>query len=447
MMGNQAGGGGGDDPGDYGLLAAGDDILSFGNAYPVVARHRGDDWDLDQSTIGDIGTDSLSHVRAHVELPAGYRVAASGVVTHEQTSGNRQQIDVAAGCMRDFALLASNKFTSADALVGDVKIRSFFRTSDRKTGEKVLDVAAWAMKDFEKRFGPYPYKQLDVVEEALVGGAGGVEFAGLATVASMFYKPSGNATGGSPLEMLLGMLMGSGATDGPMKLSAAEFTTAHEVGHMWWHGTVGSDSRKHPWQDEALAQFSAILYSQDRYGAARAKRDADMNARMGYEMMRMMGQPDGPVDVPAEHQSQIAYGGLVYGKGPYYLLALRKSLGDAAFFSAMREYVKEYYLGFAPPNALEDVMKRAAPKKAQAVADLSRRWLHERHGDDDLGKASMGSLLSMAGAKGGAGGLSGLLGGGGAGGAGGLGGADMQKMMQMLGGSGDVGKLMQQVFK
>ncbi|HEY1958334.1 MAG TPA: M1 family aminopeptidase [Polyangiaceae bacterium] len=437
--------GGEEAPGDYGLLGAGDGIVSFGNFYPVVARHDGDVWDLDQSTLGDIGTDSLSHVRAHVELPAGYRVAASGVVAREEEAGGRRRVDYNAGCMRDFALFASDKFTSADKLVGDVKVRSYFRTSDRKTGERVLDVAAWSLKDFEKRFGPYPYKELVLVEEALVGGAGGVEFAGLATVASMFYKPSGSANG-SPLGMLLGMLMGSGDTDGPMKASAAEFTTAHEVGHQWWHGIVGSDSRKHPWQDEAMAQFSAILYSEDRYGAAHAKKDADMNARMGYEMMRLMGQPDGPVDVPAARQTQIAYGGIVYGKGPYYLMALRKKLGDAAFFAGIQAYVKQYYLGFAPPSAIEEVMKAAAPNKATEIASMSKRWLHESHGDDDLGKASFDGLLGMAGAsgKGGAGGLAGLLGGGG--GAGGLGADDVGKMMKMLGGGGDVGKMLNQML-
>ena len=416
---------------DYGLLANGDDILSFGNFYPVVARHEGDDWDIDESTIGDIGPDELSHVRMHVELPSIYRIAASGVVTHEEEAGARRRVDIAAGCMRDFALLASPLFTSADKLVDDplggVKVRSYFRTSDRKIGEKVLDVAAWSLADFERRFGPYPYKELALVEEALIGGAGGVEFAGLATVASMFYKPSGSAGGASPLEMLVGMLMGN---DGPMKLAAAEFTTAHEVGHQWWHGIVGSDSRKHPWQDEALAQFSAILYSEDRYGAQRAKRDGDMNAKMGYSMMRLMGENDGAVDAPAKGRSQIAYGGLVYGKGPYYFMALRKQLGDAVFFAAMQEYVKRYYLGFAPDSAIEDVMTRAAGAKGPQIAALSQHWLREAHGDDDLGKASMGGMLSMAG-----------------GGAGGKAMPEMQGLMKMLGEGGGITDLLKGMSK
>jgi hypothetical protein len=478
--GGAGGGGTADANGDYGLLGAGDDILSFGNFYPVLARRRpipnaprgsgdGEDWDLDQSTLGDIGPDAMSHVRAHVELPAGWVVAASGVVTHEETAGNRHRIDYAAGCMRDFALLASDKFNFADKVVDGVKVRSYFRGSDRPTGEKVLDVGAWSLRDFQKRFGMYPYRELALVEEALVGGAGGVEFAGLATVASMFYKPSGAASGpggaagggagGGGLEALLGGLMGTGGNDGPMKAGAAEFTTAHEVGHQWWHGAVGSDSRLHPWQDEALAQFSAMIYSEDRYGAARAKREADMNARMGYEMMRLMGEPDGAVDAPAGKQSQLAYGGLVYGKGPYFYVAMRKLLGDAAFFGALQAYVKQYYLGFAPAGALVDAMAHAAGfAKSAKVAALSHRWLDESHGDDDLGKASFGSLLAMAGGKGagggggGGGGLGGLLGGGGAGGAGGAGGPDIQQLMKMLGGSGGAGgnadmmKLLQQLM-
>src|SRR6185437_5178427 len=134
----------------------------------------------------------------------------------------------------------------------------------------------------------------------------------------------------------------------------------------------------------------------------------------------------------------------VYGKGPYYLMALRKKLGDAAFFAGLEAYVKQYYLGFAPPTAIEEAMKAAAPAKATEVAAISKRWLHESHGDDDLVKASFDGLLAMAGAggKGGAGGLAGLLGGSG----GGLGGDDVGKMMKMLGSGGDVSKMLQQMM-
>jgi hypothetical protein len=386
-------GGGSNTPGDYGILGSGDGILSFANFYPVVARHDGEAWDLDRSTLGDIGPDSLAHVRAHVELPAGYVVAASGVVTGDAQADARRRIDVAAGCMRDFALLASDQFASVERREGDVRVRSFFRTTERPMGEKVLDAAAWALADFEKRFGAYPYRELDLAEQALVGGVGGVEFAGVGTIASLYYKPSSRSNDRD----VGALLLGGGGTDPALKASAAEFTTAHEVAHQWFHGIVGSDSRKHPWQDEALAQFCAMLYSEDRYGAARAKRDADLNARVGYEMMRFFGQPDGPVDAPAGTQSQIVYGGLVYGKGPYYLVALRKRLGDASFFAAMKGYVATHYLAFASDHAFEEAMAHAPGASAPDIAMLSHRWLHETHGDDDLGTADRQTLVHMLG--------------------------------------------------
>ena len=47
-----------------------------------------------------------------------------------------------------------------------------------------------------------------------------------------------------------------GMTDGML-----EFVVAHEVAHQWWHGLVGSDSRDHPYVDEALAQLVARGFS------------------------------------------------------------------------------------------------------------------------------------------------------------------------------------------
>ena len=145
-----------------------------------------------------------------------------------------------------------------------------------------------------------PYTDFTVSEAAIVGGAGGVEFSGLVTAASMFYRPMTGAHGGGGEEQeiaaLLGQLGGGGGagmTDGML-----EFVVAHEVAHQWWHGLVGSDSRDHPYVDEALAQYSSILYLEDRYGAARAEKDGDTNAKMNFQTMRMLGNADAPADRP-----------------------------------------------------------------------------------------------------------------------------------------------------
>jgi aminopeptidase N len=177
--------------------------------------------------------------------------------------------------------------------------------------------------------------------------------------------------------------------------SMLEFVTAHEVAHQYWHGLVGSDSRLHPYLDEGLAQWTAITYLEDRYGAAKAKQVGDMNVAMNYKVMRLLGNDDAPVDRPASaFANMVSYAGLVYGKGPYLWSALRTELGDKAYFDAMRSYVAKNRLRLAPPRALIDELAAVDPAKSAKVRALAKRWLDEAHGDDDVGK---GNLLEMLG--------------------------------------------------
>lgn len=484
--------GGGEAPEtDYGLLAHGQGIASFANFFAVLARREGGAWVTeDEGTTGDLGTDAMGNVRARVTVPRGLVVVSSGaevarrrVREADGTTDRRVEITVNAGVIRDFALLAGATLRVASRQVGETLVRSYYLPDDASSGQSVLDTTAHALEIFEQRFGPYPYTELDVVEAPLVGGAGGVEFSALVTVASMFYRSAmaGDAGGLGGLGALMAMMggdEGEGADEGgggtesgggldPMQASILEFVTAHEAAHQWWHGIVGSDSRRHPWVDESLAQYSAMLYFEDRYGAARAEEEGERQVAMNFHVMRLEHHADAPVDRAASaFTSPMDYAGLVYGKGPYLYRAWRQELGDAAFFEGLRAYVTTYRMRVAPSRGVVDVM--AAQGHAARVRQLARRWLDERHGDDDLGPSTMDTVMGhmlppeiagdpqmramlgqlMQGMMGGEGGgtpdLGSLLGGGGGGG---LGGEDgeispemMQAIEQMMGG-GSLGGL------
>lgn len=378
--------------GDYGLLAHSDGIASMTSFFPVVARLRGGMWEeSDSSTMGDLGTDELGHVHAIVRTPAGVRVAASGRVSAPRTAGGRLEHEVHAGFVREWALVASGGFRSAERQVGEVTVRSWFLERDAQAGEAVLDSGARALALFQDRFGPYPYTELDLVEAPLVGGAGGMEQSGLVTLAMMLYRSASDASLGA-----LGAL-GERAPDlEARRRSMLELVTAHEVAHQWWHGIVGSDSRRHPFQDECLAQWSAVLYVEHRHGAARARREADQQVAGGYHMMRLMGRPDAAVDQPVSaFPDALTYAGIVYGKGPYLYPALRSLLGDQAFFEALRDYVRAHRFRIAPPRALFERMARGP--RAPRVRALVRRWLDETHGDADLGRPELPGMLGLDG--------------------------------------------------
>jgi len=386
--------------GDYGLLAHGDGVASLTRFYAVLARRQGDAWVREeQSGLGDVAPDRVCHVRALIRTAPNVVVASSGRFVEERTTLRsqdrpaRHEVRVVAGLVRDFAVLASPRFRVATGREGDVELRSLYIEGEEAAGRRVLDAAQHAVRTFQRRFGPYPYGRLDLVEAPLVGGAGGVEFSGLVTVASMFYRPLGGSGGGGDLGMLMGLLGGVNVGEtmiGPM----LEFVTAHEVSHQWWSGLVGSDAREHPFVDESLAQYSAALAMEDRYGAPRAAREMARQVAQNYQMMRMSGGADGRVDRPArEFASELTYAGLVYGKGPFFYPAARRAMGDRAFFAALRRYAHDHAFRVVTPGDLRDAF--AHGRRRAAVRRLFARYFEQTHGDQDLGHGDQATLLGQ----------------------------------------------------
>lgn len=379
--------------GDYGLLSQGDGIISLAHFYAVLARRHFGKWLIgDESTMGDLGSDDMGHVRARVTTDTGMRVAATGVRLGPAKPGTNGRVEhlIGAALVRDFSLLCSRDYDVAEKRVGEVQVRSYFLRKEREAGLAALDAAAHALKLFQSRFGLYPYRDFDVVEAPLVGGAGGVEFAGLVTVASMLYRPADHSLGG--LTSFRGQELGGQSSAEQLLKSMLEFVVVHEVAHQYWHGLVGSDSRKHPFDDEGLAQWSSVFYMEDRYGKDRAEREAQMQVAMGYRMMRMSGVPDGPADRPvASFGTPLAYGGLVYGKAPFVYRELRRAVGDRVFFRTLSEYVDRYKFDLAPNRAFISMLAQ----KHGSVPAIASRWLDEKYGDEDLGVGNMEDMMNL----------------------------------------------------
>ena len=120
-------------------------------------------------------------------------------------------------------------------------VNSYFLPGDEEGGRKALDWAAEALTIYQREFGAYPYRELDIVETATT--AGGIEYPGLVVVASRLYSD-------------------------PKRQTFFESATVHEVAHQWWYNVVGNDQVNHPWLDEALTQYATYRYFQGAYGDA-----------------------------------------------------------------------------------------------------------------------------------------------------------------------------------
>jgi hypothetical protein len=407
------------DASDYGLLAMGDGLITIASAYPMIAPFRDGAFDDGPpSRLGDVAYNNVASFRVRTVVPDGVDLVTNLVDAASAPAPGGGRLFASEGALvRDFVLVAGRDLQRATRRVGDVTVTSVFRARDAAGGRTALDVAADALVSLERRFGPYPYRELDVVEASLAGGAGGVEFSSLVLIAGMLYRPpdpSQSPLGGLGAMMgqlggLGGMLNGaapgaSTAAPSPSTSSASatnlmagmlEFTVAHEVAHQWFAGIVGNDSHRFPSLDEPLAQYAAALVVEDRQGAAAGRRAMDLNVKMNYALYRMLGGADRAVlRDTTSYRTPVEYAALVYGKAPYLYVDLRRTLGDATLHRAIRAAVDRHrYRLVTTPDWITAIASTAPPRRRPAVRATFTRYLEQTHGDADLGVTDDGTFV------------------------------------------------------
>lgn len=403
---------------DYGLLATGDGILTFACAYPILAPFRAGAFDTSPpAKLGDLAYNAVARFDVRTLVPTGVTLVTNLVdAAPRELSPGTTLVESAGSFVRDFVLVAGRDLERQSVNVGAVRVTSVSRKRDAEGGKRALDTAASALASFERRFGPYPYTELDVAEASIVGGAGGVEFSGMVLVAGMLYRAPDDSQ--SPLATMM-KLWGSiggglGAMDGVDQDGAApadaapsggapttdpsavldgvlEFTVAHEVAHQWFAGLVGNDSHENPSLDEPAAQYLAGLAIEDLHGPEAAARAMDANVKMNYALYRLLGGVDRPVQrSTSSFRSGIEYAALVYGKAPYAYVALRKKHGDERLHAAMRSAIDAHRFDIVAPSAWIDAL---ASSLGADVRPTFARWFEEAHGDADLGVDGDGEFV------------------------------------------------------
>jgi hypothetical protein len=400
-------------PGDYGAFSATPDFLSLVGIVPMLPPLNADGtpW-AGPSGIGDLALYDLSHVLATVTVPPGWKVHATGVAmgeVPEKTAGVR--FSFAASLVRDFPVFVSTGYESVSRTVNGVTVESFYAARNAEVGKRVLKYTASALEAFEQKLGALPYKHFRVVEAPLSDGAGGMEFQGLITVGSSLYRgaadPNSIFEGAPGMEMFGDMMqqmsaLGVGQQGGANPFAqitktlerTVEFTVAHEVGHQYFAGLVGTDPIKEPVADEALTQYAAVLYFEWVHGKEAAESLRQEALVAAYQMHRLMGGADGSALRPTEQfESSMEYGAIVYGKAPLFFHAARKLVGDEAFLRSLRSYVDTWRYKWACTDCFRKELAKASPKHSGALERLQNRWWKEAHGDEDLGAPSLESLM------------------------------------------------------
>ncbi|MDH7485735.1 MAG: M1 family metallopeptidase [Anaerolineae bacterium] len=329
--------------GNYGAFAAQQGVIALAHFYPFIPVYDDEGWNVELApSFGDIIYADISLYDVTFTAPVEMVVVATGtalpLVAHADGTATWHFVS---GPARDFNLVLSRQYEVLRRQVDGISVNSYYLPGDTEGGEAVLDIAAEALRIFSRRFGSYPYRELDVV--ATYTSAAGIEYPGLVVIAKRLYEGS----------------------------ERMEWVVAHEVAHQWWYNLVGNDQVDEPWLDEALTQYTASLYYEDRYGQAVAEEARRVNFWDRWEQAREEGR-DRPVAGPVASFAPEDYGAIVYSKGPLFFHRLRELVGDRLFEDILRAYFQKHRYGIATAESFLAVAERVSGRNLDA---LYRQWI------------------------------------------------------------------------
>jgi hypothetical protein len=234
----------------------------------------------------------------------------------------------AAERVRDFAFGTSSDFvwdaTSAETGTGRSMIHAFYRP-EKRPWHRSAEFAQFSVEHLSDTIMPYPDPQMTTVEGPIGGG--------------MEY----------PMITLIG---------DPTSSEALFGVTYHEISHMWFPMTVGTNEKKYAWLDEGTTTFN------ETEGRDAFYPDQDAWARSEHYYFRFATSVETPsmrhadrypVDGPARYVAS-------YDKPGVMLHALRRILGDETFRTAYRTYAERWAYKHPTPydffNTFEDVSGR-----------------------------------------------------------------------------------------
>ncbi len=119
------------------------------------------------------------------------------------------------------------------------------------------------------------------------------------------------------------------------KPADVQFAVLHEVGHMWFYSSVGSDQATEPFADEALVEYLTRTMT-----GFRGSRCATDN-----------------LDGTVYSYTTDCYYDVIYIQGSNYLNAYRKKVGDSNFYAGLRAYYNANKNGMGGTKELLKALK------------------------------------------------------------------------------------------
>lgn len=300
-----------------------------GGAFAANEPHAAASWYPVNDTVLDKATFTLK-----ATVPKAYSVISNGIQKPKTTSGARStytwvEKDPIIGYLTTVAIdkftYLKQKRSDGTPLVSAFAPGAEDKMADEKRLPEVLDL-------LERYFGPYPPT------------AGGGIF-----VADQI---------GFSLE----------TQTRPTYAAWADLDTiVHEQGHQWWGDSMSVKTWRDVCMNECFASYGSWLWSQDKDNV---NLDTEYSSQMASyaDSDRFWSNPLWDMGAGNEFTNS-------YTRGPLFLQALRRYIGNAAFFTVLRTYTQKHKFGNTSMQDFEAYVGKVAKKD---VTSFFQAWVYGR---------------------------------------------------------------------
>lgn len=177
--------------------------------------------------------------------------------------------------------------------------------------------------------------------------------------------------GGEAQEAASFALIGKDELDRERDDPASGWIIAHELAHQWWGNLVTCATWQDFWLNEGIATFMVAAWQEHSLGEAAYRQALDV-ARRRVTRVRELGF-DKPLAWGGKYPSLGVRRAVQYSKGALFLAHLRETIGDTAFWNALRRFTRQHAGGTVTSRDLQIAMEQASGRD---LSPLFAKWVY-----------------------------------------------------------------------
>jgi hypothetical protein len=232
---------------------------------------------------------------------------------------------------------------------------SYYHNKKNTIWNNSIDYIKDGVRKYSEWIGEYAYPTVQVVEGPKNNSSGGMEY---------------------PMITLI--------TSPDAKVETLDAVIAHEIGHNWFMGMLGSNERAHTWMDEGLNTYFQFRYEAEKYRANSVFGDGIPNELKEKPVDEFLGliynaintniPMQSAMDIPAEKFSTSEeYGLISYVKTALWMYLLESAVGWDKVELAVQNYFNKWRNKHPQPEDMQAAFEEVIGGKLDKFFALTKK--------------------------------------------------------------------------